>query len=169
MRRSDYPRDCEIVANCCLLSNHRHSLKLFAAREDDSHQGWVWLQRSTLPARSIVKIKNSNNGKQVFCEALQIDDNFLRSYNQSPRLTIDQPSEVLVIGAWYRSGLGAIHSQEELPLEIEECNSLIGRFKACTGHPQVVVRLATWLGGIGLVLGVIGLALGILSIWPNQF
>lgn len=52
-------------------------MKLFAALREDTQQGWVWLQDSCLPARSIVKITNPANGNVVYCEALQIDNNFL--------------------------------------------------------------------------------------------
>ncbi len=142
-------------------------MKIFAAREEDAHQGWVWLQEVSLPARSVVKITNRNSKKTVYCEAMQIDTNFLKLYNQSPRISIKEPANALVIGAWYRAGLGGIQSQSDVALEVSACNSWWGRFKACTGHPQVVIRLAAWLGGIGLVLGVVGLILGIISIWPT--
>ncbi len=143
-------------------------MKIFAARDEDAHQGWVWLQEASLPARSVIKISNPQTGKSVYCEAMQIDTNFLTQYNQAPRFTIDEPSKALVIGAWYRAGLGGIQSQTEASLNVSACNSWWGRFKACTGHPQVVVRLATWLGGIGLALGIAGLILGIISIWPTK-
>ena len=78
------------------------------------------------------------------------------------------PSNALVIGAWYRAGLGILESKTEVALEVSACNSWWGQFKACTGHPQVVVRLAAWLGGIGLALGIVGLILGIMSVWPSK-
>lgn len=143
-------------------------MMLFAAREDDAHQGWVWLQDATFPARAVVKIVNSANGKKIYCEALQIDLNFLKQYNQSPRFSITNASNTLVIGAWYRASLGNLHSQKEVNLQVFQCNSWWGRFMACTDHPQVVVRLAAWLGGIGLLLGIIGLLLGVLSVWPSK-
>lgn len=141
---------------------------IFAAREEDAHQGWVWLQDASLPTRSVVKITNPVTKKTVHCEAMQIDMNFLKQYNQPPRFEIKEPSKALVIGAWYRAGLGGIPSQSEVSLEVSACNSWWGQFKACTGHPQVVVRLAAWLGGIGLILGIVGLALGVISIWPAK-
>jgi hypothetical protein len=143
-------------------------MKLFAAREEDAHQGWVWLKQPSLPSRCVVQITNPQNGKCVYCEALQIDDNFLKQYNQSPRFTINDPTQSLVIGAWYRAGLGGVQTQVNATLEIRECNSWIGQFRACTGHPQVVVRLAAWLGGIGLVLGIIWLVLGVISLLPAK-
>jgi hypothetical protein len=139
-------------------------MKLFAARDEDAHQGWVWLQDPALPPRSVVRITNPANSLTVYCEALQIDQSFLREYNQRPRLSICEPQESLVIGAWYRARLGGLATQSDVPLEIKACNSWIGQFCACVHHPQVVVRLAAWLGGIGLILGVIGLGLGVASL-----
>jgi hypothetical protein len=139
-------------------------MEIFAAREEDSHQGWVWLQSPDLPARSVVKITNLATRRSVYCEALQIDSSFLKGYNQPPRLTITNPQNALVIGAWYRAGLGGVSTQSDAPLTVRSSNSWSGQFLACIGHPQVVVRLAAWLGGIGLVLGIIGLGFGIASL-----
>ena len=128
-------------------------MKLFAARDEDAHQGWVWLKNPALSSRCIIKIENPANGKCVYCEALQIENNFLEQYKQPPRYPITDPETSLVIGAWYRAGLGGIETQSEVPLVITPCRTWWGKFLACTGHPQVVVRLASWLGGIGLLLG----------------
>lgn len=142
-------------------------MKLFAALREDTQQGWVWLQDTRLKSRSIVKIKNPANGKVVYCEALQIDQNFLSAYNQSPRITISNPQIALVISGWYRAALGDLSTQADVPLEIKPSNCWWGKFKACTGHPQIIVRVASWLGAIGLFLGVVGLVLGVLSLCPK--
>ena len=141
-------------------------IKVFAALRDDTHQGWAWLQNASLPPRSVVKITNTSNGKSVYCEALQIDPNFLTQYNQSPRFAIKDPSNSLVLSAWYRAALGGVQGQADVALSIKPANSWCGQFMACIHHPQVVVRLAAWLGGIGLVLGIIGLLLGVASLRP---
>jgi hypothetical protein len=54
------------------------SYKLYAALHEDIAEGFVWLKYESLPARSIVKIAYSNNGRRrsVFCEALQFEKNF---------------------------------------------------------------------------------------------
>lgn len=146
-----------------------YTMKLFAALSDDAHQGWVWLQDASLPARCVVKITNQANGRSIYCEALQFENNFLTEYNKPPRFTIEYPASSLVIGAWFRAGLGNLRTQSEVSLSIKRCSSPWGQFRACTHHPQIVVRLATWLGGIGLVLGLIGVVLGLWSLVAPQF
>lgn len=143
-------------------------MKLYAAREEDAHQGWVWLQDDRLAARCVIRIENPQSGDSVYCETLQIDENFLNQYNQHPRFIIHKPSKALVIGAWYRNSLGGLQTQSDVNLKVTICNSWWGKFKACTDHPQVVVRVAAWLGGVGLVLGVIGFVLGVVSILPAK-
>lgn len=143
-------------------------MKLFAALHEDTHQGWVWLQDSSLPPRSIVKITNSINKKVVYCEALQIDSNFLTNYNQSPRVPITEPQSSLVIGSWYRAALGGLSIQQEVSLNVKPCNSLWGRFMACVHHPQTVVRVAVWLGLISVILGLAGVGLGAVSLWAAK-
>ena len=46
---------------------------LYVALREDVQHGWVWLDDSSLRMRSIIKIKNTENGKSIYCEALQID------------------------------------------------------------------------------------------------
>lgn len=145
-------------------------MKLFASMREDVQQGWVWLQDPSLPSRSIVKIKNSNNGKVVYCEALQIDSNFLTAYNEpgSRRLKISAPQESLVINGWYRAALGGLSTQTEATLSIKASNTWWGKFKACTHHPQTVVRVAAWLGLVSVILGLLGAALGGASLWAAE-
>jgi hypothetical protein len=143
-------------------------MQIFAAREEDAHQGWVWLQNPSLPARCVVKITNPANRKSVYCEACQIEGNFLRKYNQFPRITIDNPASAIVIGGWYRHLLGELRTRTDVGLKVQPCHWGWGwwwKFRACFGHPQIVVRLATWLGVIGVVLGIIGFVFGIASLW----
>ncbi len=46
-------------------------LKVFASLSEDINNGWVWLPEKIVNERCIVKIKNVESGKTVFCEALQ--------------------------------------------------------------------------------------------------
>ncbi len=143
-------------------------MKIFAAREEEAHQGWVWLQDPSFPARCVVKITNPANQTSVCCEALQIEDNFLRQYNQPPRNEITDPASTIVIGDWYRKSLGGLQTKTDVDLIVQPYRWGLrwwGKFRACAGHPQTVVRVAIWTSGIGVVLGIMGLTLGIASLW----
>lgn len=139
-------------------------MKIYAARDEDIHEGWVWIRNPSLPPRAVVRITNPATGRAIYCEAMQVDENFLRLYNKPPRVLITAPQDVLVIGAWYRAALGGLVPLSDVPLRIETRNSWVGQFRACIHHPQAVVRLGAWLGGLGLVLGLLGLGLGVLSL-----
>lgn len=133
--------------------------KVLASTRTDMNEGWVWLSNQGFAPRSIIKIKNKSNGAVVYCEALEIDENFAQEYNQAPRLNIDQSEKTIVMNAWYRNRLGGIETKKSHDLTISEANGFWGRFRASTGHPQVVVRLATWLGVISVALGIVGIGL----------
>jgi hypothetical protein len=147
-------------------------MKVFASLRDDAHQGWVWLQKPDLPARSIVKITNPKSGRTVYCESLQIESNFLEEYNQKPRVPITDPSSSIVLNGWYRAFLGGIATQSEYDLSVKLANGPWGKFRACTHHPQAVVRVAAWLGLLSIVLGLISVFLGVTSLlgadWKYQ-
>lgn len=144
--------------------------QIFVALRDDMHQGWVWLKDASLPARCVVKITNQANGRSIYCEALQIEQNFLTKYNDpgSARCTIVNGTASLVIGAWFRAGLGGLRAQQHYPLEIAAADNCWGKLRAGMHHPQIIVRVAVWLGVLGVVLGAIGVLLGAISIWPKR-
>ncbi len=130
--------------------------KVFASMRTDMNEGWVWVSDLKLPARSIIEIHNKTSKKSVYCELLEIDDNFLNEYNRPPRIPITSDNPSVVINGWYRKKLGDIQTQQNCDLTIIESTcvcGLWGRLRACTGHPQIVVRLATWLGLASVVLG----------------
>lgn len=139
-------------------------MKIYAAMHDDSQQGWIWLRDVAIPSHAIVRIRNKDTKHSVYCEALQIDRNFLHKYNEAPRITISNPDNVLVINGWYRAKLGGIDTGSEIDLSVETINSLYGRIRACQYHPQNVVRIATWLGVSSVALGVFGLILGVIGL-----
>ena len=142
-------------------------MKVYAALSDDIGEGFVWLSKPGLKQRSVVKIINPANRRTVYCEALQFEKNFLTRYNQSPRFTITDEGSSIVMGSWYRSRLGGLETQKDYALEIVSASSWPAKLRMCVGHPQLVVRVAAWLGIISVALGGIGVALGILSIWPK--
>ncbi len=135
-------------------------MKVYAALRDDVGEGHVWFQRPGLPERCVVKI--TNKGRSVYCEALQIEKNFLEAYNQSPRVTIDNPASSIVMSYWYRAHLGGLETQKSYPLTVKVAKPLWGQLRACMQHPHLVVRVAVWLGILSVVLGVVGVGLALL-------
>src|SRR6266571_4797228 len=135
--------------------------KLYAALRDEIGEGFVWLKQVDLPARCVVKISNPANGCSIYCEALQIESNFLKTYNQSPRIFISDPDATIVMNNWYRARLGNLKPQQSYSLKITIENTYCGKLRACLDHPQVIVRVATRLGIASVGLGILGLVLGI--------
>lgn len=121
-------------------------MKLYAALHDDAADGFVWLKKDGLPPHSVVRITNRDNRRRIFCEALQIDDNFLAIYNQSPRIKLLYADSSIVMNYWYRARLGAVETQKEYPLVIAPANSWWGHLRAGLSHPQAAVRVAVSLG-----------------------
>jgi hypothetical protein len=142
-------------------------MKIYAAQRDDINESFVWLEREGLPPRCIVRITFPDGGRSVFCEALQFDKNFLEQYNQVPRFHIDNSASSIVISQWYRERLGGLETQKDYSLEVSPVNSWYGKLRSCKDHPQIVVRVALYLGLLSVLLGFIGLALGIVSLWPR--
>ena len=140
-------------------------MRIYAARSEDVQQGVVWARRLGMPPRCVLRISNPANGKAIHCEAMSIDENFLRDYNQAPRFSIDPQGDALVVSGWHRALLGGIKTGADVDLTIDERNGSWGKLCACLDHPQTVVRVGAWLGAIGLGLGVVGFALSLWSIW----
>lgn len=139
-------------------------MKVFAALRDELSEGHVWLETAGWPARCIVAITNGTNGKRVYCEALQFDDNFIRDYNQQPRISIDDRKSTIVMNYWYRARLGDLETHRDYPLVVAKAAPVWGSLKAGVDHPQVIVRLAIRLAVWSVFLGIAGVVLGIISI-----
>jgi hypothetical protein len=140
----------------------RH-LRVFASLIDDMSNGHVWLSDPSLGLRSIAKITNTQTDKTIYCEALQIDDNFLNAYAAPHRKPMTDPESAIVMSHWYRSRLGIGRTQVAPPFRVTRALWGWGQFRACTGHPQVVVRVAVWLGLSGVIISGIGTAA---TLWP---
>ncbi|MEZ8097228.1 hypothetical protein ACED51_24285 [Photobacterium swingsii] len=130
----------------------------------DINDGFVWVARKNFKPRSIIKIKNKDNGKVVYCEYLEVDQNFLNDYNKKPRLTINPNEDLIVISEWYRKKLGDIPTKQEVDLDINEVDSHWAKFRTCINHPQIVVRLSSWLAVISVCLGIVSFILGVISV-----
>lgn len=139
--------------------------KIFAALQEDINTGWVWIGKSKVQQRAVVKIVNKENGKKIYCEALSLDENFKKKYNNEPRIPIKKLDNSIVINEWYRKRLGNIKTQLDYDLEIEEIDNLCGKVCATLQHPQVVVRIAVTLGIISVILGFFGLIFGFISLF----
>ena len=142
--------------------------RVLAALTRDMNEGWVWLSNAGLESRSIVTIKNKANNKMIYCECLEIDENFTREYNASRTNSIKANENVIVMNEWYRKQLGGIVTNREHDLEIRSADNFYGKIRANTGHPQVVVRLATCLALLSLALGLISILLSIKSCVENK-
>jgi hypothetical protein len=141
-------------------------LKIYAAQAADVSQGWVWLGGHGRLDRSVVKLSIRGTGKSVHCEALSIDGNFLREYNQPWRIQIDDPAVALVAAEWYRRRLG-LETQTDAEIDVKLAKGYWAKVRACLDHPQVVVRLPTILGLWSVVLAAIGVALGIIALFKH--
>ncbi len=138
-------------------------MKVYAALKDDINEGHVWLGEPGLPPRCVVAITNTQNGRTVYCESFQFEKNFLTEYNQSPRINIDVPASSIVMGYWYRARLGGLETQEVYPLDVKAAKPVWGNLRACMQHPQVIVRVAVWLGLLSVGLGLLGVILAVFA------
>jgi hypothetical protein len=136
-------------------------MKVYAALKDDVGEGHVWLEWPGFPARCVVRITNGQKGPRVYCEALQFEKNFLAEYNQPPRFRIDTPASSIVMSYWYRARLGGLETQQEYPLDVKKTIPIWGSLRACMQHPEVVVRVAAWLGLLSVALGLLGVILAV--------
>lgn len=135
--------------------------RVLASLRDELNQGWVWVTNSGLESRSVVKITNKKTNKTIYCECLEIDENYIFVYNNPPRENIDKNKATITISAWYRKRLGGINTKTNQELEIRTANSWVGKLRANLQHPQVVVRMATWLALISVGLGTLGVCLSL--------
>lgn len=141
-------------------------LQVYAALSEDLNQGWVWVAPQQRLQRSVVKLRNAANGCSVYCEALTIDDNFLRHYNLpgAGRRQIENENTAIVLSQWYRFRLGDIKTKEEAEIEVIPVAGPCAGIRAALHHPQVPIRLATGLAIWSVFLGVAGLVLALISL-----
>lgn len=148
--------------------------RVLAALRADMNEGWVWLGRTNVEPRAVVRISNKANGKKIYCECLEIDKNYLNEYNRlnengrPARYRIEEReiSSVVTMNSWYRKKLGNLEKNEEYDLEVKELNNAYGKLLASLGHPQIIVRVAIRLGLWSVLLGVISVIGVVLTIKP---
>lgn len=142
---------------------------VYACLREHINEGFVHFRAPYLESRCIVRISRKGAGGGVYCEALQLDDNYVAEYDggRRRRKIGGDVGGVITMGDWYRKKLG-VKKNSQVPFVICPCNGLWGKFWACMDHPQVVVRLSTCLGAIGLVLGVVGFAISIMQVFCGR-
>ncbi len=140
-------------------------LRVFASLSEDINSGWIWVPQNLVNERTVVWIKNSNSGKAVFCEALQIGENYVNRYNTNDRTYCLVDKNVsIVMNEWYRKKLGISETQTEIDFKVVTKDNPWGHLMACLHHPQIIVRLAMELAIVSVVLGLIGICLGVVGI-----
>lgn len=139
---------------------------------EEIDKGHVWLKietselsRGEVASRPVVCIENTCNGKKIYCEALNIDKYFLKRYNKCPRHRIvgQDVDRALVISKWYRRRLGGLRTQKEYNLRITNAKGLKPALCAQLQHPQLIVRISTWLALISVSLGLLSVFISFAS------
>ncbi|HKT32302.1 MAG TPA: hypothetical protein VJS89_07415 [Gammaproteobacteria bacterium] len=144
---------------------NEQSCIVYASLHTDLDSGYIWFAHLDIKSvRSVFKIQNANNGKNVFAEILKIDDNFRRQYQNSQTLEKIDWQRAVIINSWYRNKLGIEKTNCNVKLQITKSKPW-GGVCASLHHPNVSIRIGTWLGLIGISLGVLGIALGLLSLF----
>lgn len=134
--------------------------KVLAALKEDMNQGWVWISYPEVSSRSVVEIKNKTNGRSIFCEALQIDENYKYAYKNGWTNDLPENEAVITVNSWYRNKLKLGQTNQDYELGIYTANHLYGKIMTNFQHPQIIVRAAMWLGFISVALGTSGLCIG---------
>jgi hypothetical protein len=144
--------------------------KIFAALQEETTSGWVWLAKPEFVPHRIIYIRNKQTHKKIYCECRVLDENFRQVYNDRPRtkeLAHADVSHALVIGDWYRAALGIPETGIEVELTIDQpWLSAWPSIKAGTQHPDPNVRLANRLGILGTWLGIVGIVFSIDKLKP---
>lgn len=144
--------------------------RIHTALHEETNNGWIWALYPQLQPRSVVQIKNLATKRSVHCEYREIDKFFLRRFNQSKmdqanQMTVDE--NPMVIGLWYRNALGiqGIGMDVDLELNAERFKAL-GIVRSGSQHPDMISRLATRLGVLGVWLGITSIVVSLLSFHP---
>lgn len=145
-----------------------------AALHDEENQGWVWMDG--YPSRSVVQIIDSKTHGTVFCQVREVDDNFIKWYNQPGRIPITSRQQTIVMSGWYRGALGFLETtgddnktnRRELDVQPAGMSAWAG-LRAASHHPDLVVRLSTRLGVLGTWLGIVGLVAGLAPLLVQMF
>jgi len=99
-------------------------LQVYGSLAEDINNGWVWVPETIINQRNVIKLTNVDTGKSIYCEALQIGDNFLARYNDGKRtFPIQNNDNSIVINEWYRKKLKITATQEQHNFNISIANN----------------------------------------------
>jgi hypothetical protein len=135
----------------------------FISRHEDIEAGQVWFYPRGFGRREVVKVSCTGTNRAIYCEALEIDENFRWIYERDVKEKLPKlgAGSIVVMNRWYRDLLDLGSPSQVKDVELEVCRAPFGlglyfSLRACLMHPQAIVRVATWLGLLGMLLGVIG-------------
>jgi hypothetical protein len=161
--------------------------RVFAALHDETDKGWVWLSLNEAGGfRTRMTVRIACGKRSVYCEYRGLDANFVRRYDANDETTsmyfgttvqdhaaqkdlaqtavrhrekvdLQQVSDVIVIGDWYRKALGGFRTggKQSLAVSVPGCSQWADLRAACQ-HPEPVMRIATRIAILGAWLGVAG-------------
>lgn len=145
--------------------------RVHTALHEETNNGWIWAWYPQLHARSVVRITNLVTKRSVHCEYREIDKFFLKRFNQSKPDAANQMTteeNPIVISLWYRNALGIQGIGVDADLELDtEGFKLLGIIRSGSQHPDMISRLATRLGVLGVWLGITSIVVSLLSFHPT--
>ena len=145
--------------------------RIHTALHEETNNGWIWALYPQLQARSVVRITNPTNGRSVHCEYREIDKFFLKRFNQckpdmANQMTMEE--NPIAISLWYRNALGIHGIGMDVDLELNPDRfKLLGIVRSGSQHPDMISRLATRLGVLGVWLGITSIVVSLLSFHPT--
>lgn len=152
------------------------NFRVHRALHEETNSGWVWARRGELVPRSIVRITNTANGRVVCCEYREIDRFFLQIYCRrypDNTMILKTDENPIVISFWYRNALGIRSIEKDIDQNVDliiqpERLKILGMIRTGSQHPDIVARLATRLGILGVWLGAAGIATSLLFFNPSS-
>ncbi len=141
-----------------MKKNHENDFKIRDALDEHTDAGFVMLQLAGFKGKHIVSITNKENNKKIWCEAIEFGHHFCKKYNSKKRgKKIKEADNTIVINKWYGDKLDIETSDEDKEIALSiELTGKVGALKAALTHANTLVRLATQIAIVFVVLGVVG-------------
>jgi hypothetical protein len=137
--------------------------KIHKALWENIEFGSIWIGNQSgqqFPPRTVVKVTNKRNEREIFCELQTIEAHFGKKYKEKFGIDLVEPEKVAFISGWYRSLLN-VAVDEEVELEVKKADRLYGRIRSSLDHPEVIVRVSVYLAIWSIILGVIAILIAV--------